>query len=181
MNLLADKWVTKREGFIARHMTQMVNNDEPLYDKLGRPTRRHLALIAWAFSPDPSGLRRAARNRRSQAARAAGDTMDINNPGCVNPASQTFGHGPAIQQPAPGTEAANAHLVMSLATNIPAPPSNTYSSIVFIKCTRRSAPPGGDTYPGNFGLLYVDMHALSDRPGKLLPGLGLATVSSLTD
>jgi hypothetical protein len=63
--LLPDKWVTKRDGFIARHMAQMVNNDEPLYDKLGRPTRRHLALIAWAFSPDPSGLRRAARNRRS--------------------------------------------------------------------------------------------------------------------
>lgn len=52
-------WMTRREGFISRHVAQMVANDEPLYDRRGRPTRRHLALVAWAFSPDPKGLRRA--------------------------------------------------------------------------------------------------------------------------
>ncbi len=59
-NNLNPYWLAKREGFIARHMAQMVANDESLYDRHGRPTRRHLALVAWAFSPDPRGLRRGA-------------------------------------------------------------------------------------------------------------------------
>ncbi len=59
MKKLNRYWLDKREGFIARHMAQLVANDEPLYDRRGRPTRRHLALVAWAFSPDPKGLRRA--------------------------------------------------------------------------------------------------------------------------
>jgi hypothetical protein len=55
-------WRAKRDGFIARHMAQLIANDEPLYDKEGMPTRRHLALIAWAYSPDPAGVgRRAGR------------------------------------------------------------------------------------------------------------------------
>jgi len=49
--LLPDYWQQKRLGFIARHMAQLVANDEPLFDEAGRPTRRHLALIMWAFSP----------------------------------------------------------------------------------------------------------------------------------
>lgn len=55
-------WIAKREAFIARHMAQLVANDEPLYDKDGKPTRRHLALIAWAYSPDVSGLAKAMKN-----------------------------------------------------------------------------------------------------------------------
>jgi hypothetical protein len=45
-------WRDKRRGFIARHMAQVIQNDEPLYGKDGLPTRRYLALIAWAYSPD---------------------------------------------------------------------------------------------------------------------------------
>lgn len=51
-------WQRRRHGFIERHMAQLVNNGEPLYDDKGRPTRRHLALIAWAFSPDPRRIGR---------------------------------------------------------------------------------------------------------------------------
>jgi hypothetical protein len=47
---LSPDWIAKREGFIARHMAQVIANDEPLFVK-GEPTRRHLALIAWAYSP----------------------------------------------------------------------------------------------------------------------------------
>jgi hypothetical protein len=33
-------------------MVQLIQRDEPLYDENEQPTRRHLALIAWAYSPD---------------------------------------------------------------------------------------------------------------------------------
>lgn len=59
-------WLSRREGFVARHMAQVVSNDEPLYDRRGRPTRRHLALVAWAYSPDPRGLARALRRLGSK-------------------------------------------------------------------------------------------------------------------
>ena len=58
---ISEHWRRRREGFVSRHMAQLVGNDEPLYDRLGRPTRRHLALVAWAYSPDPKGLTRARR------------------------------------------------------------------------------------------------------------------------
>jgi len=51
---LPEKWVRKRNGFVARHMAQMQN--EPWYDENGMPTRRHLALIMWAYSPDAENL-----------------------------------------------------------------------------------------------------------------------------
>jgi hypothetical protein len=51
---LSPEWKTKREGFIARHMAQVDANKEPLHDlKDGSLTRRHLALVAWAYSPYP--------------------------------------------------------------------------------------------------------------------------------
>ena len=39
---LPDEWKRKRAGFIARHM-ELLDGDQP--------TRRHLALIMWAYSP----------------------------------------------------------------------------------------------------------------------------------
>jgi hypothetical protein len=51
---LGHEWIQTREGFIARHLAQIVNNYEPLFMVDGTPTRRHLALIAWAYSPAPS-------------------------------------------------------------------------------------------------------------------------------
>ena len=49
-DLLSDKWDAKREAFIKRHLAQVKARKEPLW-KDGEPTRRHLALIAWAYSP----------------------------------------------------------------------------------------------------------------------------------
>lgn len=49
-------WMQKRNGFVARHMAQINNRGEPLWDKKGNPTRRHLALIMWAYTPDPEGV-----------------------------------------------------------------------------------------------------------------------------
>jgi len=49
-------WVVKREGFVARHTAQVEVRGEPLFDVYGNPTRRHLAMIAWAFSPHPEKI-----------------------------------------------------------------------------------------------------------------------------
>jgi hypothetical protein len=48
---LADYWRRRREAFISRHMAQVEARNEPLWDLDGRPSRRHLALIMWAYSP----------------------------------------------------------------------------------------------------------------------------------
>jgi hypothetical protein len=52
---LPNGWLEKREAFIKRHMAQVRYRGEPLMDR-GLPTRRHLALIMWAYSPRPSAL-----------------------------------------------------------------------------------------------------------------------------
>lgn len=52
-NKLSDAWDRKRAAFIKRHMAQVKKRGEPLWRPTGVPTRRHLALIAWAFSPSP--------------------------------------------------------------------------------------------------------------------------------
>lgn len=48
-------WNERREAFVARHLTQMRRNNIPLFEKSGKykgtPTRQHLALIMWAYSP----------------------------------------------------------------------------------------------------------------------------------
>lgn len=52
---LPEKWKAKREAFIARHMAQVNLHGEKLWAN-GEPTRRHLALIMWAYSPNASKL-----------------------------------------------------------------------------------------------------------------------------
>lgn len=56
---LPEAWRTKREGFLARHLAQA--KGERMFDEEGMPTRRHLALILWAYSPAPARLRAAGR------------------------------------------------------------------------------------------------------------------------
>lgn len=57
-------WNERRNGFIKRHL----KGRGKLYNRNGYPTRKHLALIAWGYSPDPKGLQRflnaiGAKNR----------------------------------------------------------------------------------------------------------------------
>jgi hypothetical protein len=47
---LTPEWRDRRNAFVARHMAQVKLRREPLFHG-GLPTRRHLALIAWAYSP----------------------------------------------------------------------------------------------------------------------------------
>ena len=54
-NRLNDWWAQRRDNFVARHMAQVKARKEPLW-RDGMPTRRHLALIMWAYSPTPERL-----------------------------------------------------------------------------------------------------------------------------
>ena len=45
-------WRQKRRNFLKRHTARK----NPLWRK-GQPTRQHLALIAWAYSPTPKKLK----------------------------------------------------------------------------------------------------------------------------
>ena len=52
----ADYWERKRHGFIRRHLEQIEQNNRPLWiTRKGKeiPSRQHLALIMWAYSPEP--------------------------------------------------------------------------------------------------------------------------------
>ncbi|MBU6287336.1 MAG: hypothetical protein KGS10_04130 [Chloroflexi bacterium] len=50
-------WRQRRNEFVTRHMAQIAVRGEPLWVD-GEPTRRHLALVAWAYSPTPAKLLR---------------------------------------------------------------------------------------------------------------------------
>jgi len=53
---LSSEWRRAREAFIARHMAQAVERHEILWEPDGHPSRRHLALIMWAYSPTAGRL-----------------------------------------------------------------------------------------------------------------------------
>lgn len=50
-------WRDRRNDFLARHVAQARQRRESWW-KGGHPTDRHLALIAWAYTPTPSRLAR---------------------------------------------------------------------------------------------------------------------------
>ena len=51
-------WAKRRDEFVARHLKQMRQNDtySTGWKPNGEPTRRHLGLIAWAYTPSPKRL-----------------------------------------------------------------------------------------------------------------------------
>tara|TARA_R100000406_G_C3114280_1_gene125142 strand:+ start:1866 stop:4082 length:2217 start_codon:yes stop_codon:yes gene_type:complete len=55
-----ETWSDRRNQFIARHLEQMRANDtySTGWTPKGEPTRRHLGLIAWAYSPSPKRLKK---------------------------------------------------------------------------------------------------------------------------
>jgi hypothetical protein len=52
-------WQKKRANFCRRHLRQVETKGEAIFFPDGTPTRRHLALVMWAFTPEPRKLRRA--------------------------------------------------------------------------------------------------------------------------
>lgn len=57
-------WDERRHAFVSRHMAQIEKRGEPLYQDNGDPTRHHLSLIAWAYSPDEEGIKEYAKEYR---------------------------------------------------------------------------------------------------------------------
>lgn len=58
----------KREAFLDRHLEQMKSDENPGWEKTRdgwRPTRRHLALAMWAYSPTPGRLRAWLKKQNS--------------------------------------------------------------------------------------------------------------------
>lgn len=55
---LPDTWLRKRDGFVARHLAQLRGNNESAWQDDGEPTRRHLALMMWAYTPSPKRTQR---------------------------------------------------------------------------------------------------------------------------
>ena len=52
-------WDERRHGFISRHIKQMKKDKHSSgWMPNGEPTRRHLGLIAWAYSPTPSRIKK---------------------------------------------------------------------------------------------------------------------------
>ncbi len=58
---LDSRWEATRNRVLAMHLAQARTRSEPLFNENGFPTRRHLALVAWAYSPCPARLREVAR------------------------------------------------------------------------------------------------------------------------
>ena len=67
-------WAKRRMDFVSRHMAQLINRGEALYDSKGNPRGRHLALIAWAYTPDYTGFK--AWLRKQSPARNNGRTRN---------------------------------------------------------------------------------------------------------
>lgn len=61
---VSDAWADKRAAFLARHLAEAKANGDPWFEPGGAPTRRHLALVAWAYSPRPHSLALAAAAAR---------------------------------------------------------------------------------------------------------------------
>ena len=52
-----ESWMDRRKQFLARHLKKAKKDNEPLW-RNGEPTRRHLALVAWGYSPTISRLKK---------------------------------------------------------------------------------------------------------------------------
>ena len=46
-------WEDRRTNFIKRHVEQARRRKEKFWTRQGKPTRRHLALMMWAYTPTP--------------------------------------------------------------------------------------------------------------------------------
>lgn len=62
LSAMSPEWQARRDAFIKRHRAQVTLRKEALFDKHGEPSRRHLALIMWAYSPQPSKLKAAPKD-----------------------------------------------------------------------------------------------------------------------
>lgn len=73
-------WRNRRNNFVKRHMAQVKAHGEKLVDKDGLPTRRHLALIMWAYSPfSAERLKKMLREYEANPAAGEADAVYLAN------------------------------------------------------------------------------------------------------
>ena len=64
---LSRRLATKNQNYLALRDAYLKRASTPgakLYKFDGSPTRRHLSLIAWAFTPDPKGIQAFIRREK---------------------------------------------------------------------------------------------------------------------
>ena len=77
-----EPWTARRNAFLARHYAQVVEHGESLWDAHGEPSRRHLALVAWAWAPDRKRWERWLRTvKDSTAGKGASGSRSTNPAG----------------------------------------------------------------------------------------------------
>lgn len=74
-------WAKRRMDFVSRHMAQLINRGEALYDSKGNPKGRHLALIAWAYTPDYEGFKAWLRRAPKRNGTPWNPWKKVNRPG----------------------------------------------------------------------------------------------------
>jgi len=71
---LSEWWKNRRNNFVARHMAQVEKRGEALWTKKGEPSRRHLALVMWAYTPDPKRFQKWLDEKLEERGRLLGGT-----------------------------------------------------------------------------------------------------------
>jgi hypothetical protein len=66
-----------------------------------------------------------------------------------------------------GTEAQYSTGMIKIITNLSAPASEKYSSILLVKIVRNSTGDGADTYDSDLGMLYCDAHFIVNGNGSI--------------
>ena len=109
-NRLSDWWQNRRDNFVKRHMAQVKKRDESLWDDDGRPSRRHLALIAWAYSPDRTRVERyIKRMRKNPKPGSKADDRDQGQPALPRERIK----GSSVNKPGSATAQGSASITLS--------------------------------------------------------------------
>lgn len=109
-NRLSDWWQNRRDNFVKRHMAQVKKRDESLWDDDGRPSRRHLALIAWAYSPDRTRVERyIKRMRKNPKPGSKADDRDQGQPALPRERIK----GSSVNKPGSATAKGSASITLS--------------------------------------------------------------------
>lgn len=83
-------------------------------------------------------------------------------PGSAVPEIGSWEHNATVTQTLTGSEPAWYYGLFNFDTDIPAPPSEGYGSMLLLKVTR-----GNGSYTGEYGILDADAHSIMDKMGSL--------------
>ena len=85
-------------------------------------------------------------------------------PGAAIPAIGSWVHNATVTQTFTGSESAWHYGLFNFFTNVAAPPSEGYGSMLLVKVTR-----GNGSYTGEYGILDADAHSMMVQLGSIYP------------